>query len=84
MTEIVKRTPLPIRMAIDRWGEKDSVIKKHVVGIDYALSSGMSDKAIRILIEDFLDYLEARYFVNREKTRAKIVFFLADQRKKEK
>jgi hypothetical protein len=36
------------------------------------------------LIEDFLDYLEARYFVNREKTRAKIVFFLADQRKKEK
>jgi hypothetical protein len=82
MTDIIKRAPLPIRMMIDRWGEKDPLIKKHVVGLDYALTSGMSDTTIRILIEDFLDYVERKYFIDRDKTRAKIVMFLADHRKK--
>lgn len=82
MAGIVKRAPLPIRIAIDRWGEKDEAIKKHVVGIDYALEQGMSDRTVRTLIEDFLDYVEEKYFVDRDKTRAKLVLFIADHSKK--
>jgi hypothetical protein len=82
MADIASRVPFPLRVAMDRLGEKDPVFKKHIVGIDYAISNNMSDTTIRILIDDFLDYVEQKYFIDRNKANAKIVFFLADQRKK--
>lgn len=82
MTDILKRAPFPLRVALDKMGEKDPVLKKHVVAVDYAITTGMSDRAIRVLIEELLDHVEQKYFVDRGRTRAKIVLFLADQTKK--
>jgi hypothetical protein len=82
MTDIICRTPFPIRILIDRLGEKDNEFKRHVVAIDYAITNRYSDKTIRILIDDFLGYVEKKYFVDRNKTQARIVIFLADQRER--
>lgn len=84
MTDIVSRIPYPIRDAMDRLGEKDQEFKRHIVGIDYALSQNFSDAAIKILITDFLLYVEQKYFVQRHKLESKVVFFLADKRDRKK
>lgn len=79
---ILCKVPLPLRYMMDRLGERDPVFKKHVVGIDFAIASNYHEKVIRILIDDFLNYVEDKYFIQRNKTEAKVVFFLADQRSK--
>ena len=80
MTDIACRAPFPIRVAMDRLGEKDSEFKRRLVAVDFAITSGMADAVIRILIEELLDHVEHKYFIDRGKTRAKIVLFLADHR----
>jgi hypothetical protein len=82
MTYIFQRVPFPLRAAIDKLGEKDPEIKKYVVGIDYAVSSGMNDATVKILMNEFLAYLEEKYFTRRLAEGTKVVFFIADKRKR--
>lgn len=82
MTDIASRAPFPIRVVMDRLGEKDPEFKRRLVAVDYAITDGMADVVVRTLIEELLDHVERKYFIDRGKTRAKIVLFLADQKKR--
>jgi hypothetical protein len=84
MTHFASRVPFPLRMKMDKLGEKDPDFKRMVVGLDYAIEQGFSDTAIRVLIDQFLDYVEAKYFINRDVVNTRVVFFIADSRKKKR
>lgn len=82
MTDIVCNLPHPLRLLLDKVGEKDPEIKRMVVAIDYALSQDFDDRVIRHLINSLVAYLESRYFVDRDLSNTKVVFFLADAKKR--
>jgi hypothetical protein len=82
MTDFFSRMPGPIRVALDKVGEKDDELKRHIVGLDYALTRNFSDAALKILLQDFLTYVDQKYFIQRNRLESKVVFFLADKREK--
>lgn len=82
MTEFVSRAPWPMVVALDRLGERDNEIKRRVVAVDRALVMNYNDAVIKVLLQELFDYVDTKYLVRRSRLESKVVFFIADARKK--